>query len=547
MDAVVLQEFEDVGALSFRQGGQEDRGGIDEGDGAGFAGGPGAEIQAHGDFQPGVAGSGDEHVRGGGAFEIGGEFRADALGIPERGQAVKVVGGDCRRRGAGDGAGRDEQVAVRDVFAAGRDGRRIEIDGFHRGPAEFNVGRQEVAQGALNDLIGHPASGQIGQGGQHGRDRRGVEQEDVSRAGAQGPDGLKTGKTAADDDCFFLHDPPTYCKMGPMQDLRKEFERHWRRCVDELFAVDAAGEEAPSWQQEVRAALLAPGKRLRPLLFARACRGFGAEPFPDWMPAALALELAHNFILVHDDLMDRSERRRGAATLPARLEARLAGRPAGGFRGRDLALVAGDLLYTLAMDSLLQTQAPPRHVTQAMQAFMNAARDTGRGAWREVQAAQAGPDRLTTAEIEDIYALKTGRYTFELPLRLAAIFTGTDRGLPFGRFGVHGGIAYQLRNDREGLTAWLAGGPVPDDLRDGRPIWAVVHAWQAADPAGRAALAGEPNAEYRNVLQSTGALEAMEDAIRRHVREALACCEGCGLEAFMRGMLPADTPGTVTA
>lgn len=257
-----------------------------------------------------------------------------------------------------------------------------------------------------------------------------------------------------------------------MQKLKAEIEAQFARHLEEHSFWKQLADESPAGFQAVRETLLAPGKRLRPLLFCAACRDAGREPVPDLMPVALALELAHAFILIHDDIIDRSDERRGAPTLPKRMDELFAKKPADGFCGSDFALVTGDLLYTLAIESLLQADAEAVQKTEAVRLFTRAALDTGRGALLEMRAAQTPLDELTIEDIETVYALKTGSYTFALPLQLAAVFSKHwKKYVPqrscFPTLGKHAGIAFQLINDQNSLA---------DDLRDGRRTWALVHA-----------------------------------------------------------------------
>ncbi|NLG36165.1 MAG: hypothetical protein GX548_12510, partial [Lentisphaerae bacterium] len=234
--------------------------------------------------------------------------------------------------------------------------------------------------------------------------------------------------------------------------------------------------------------------------------------------------------------LDRSEIRRGAPALFRRMDALLDGE-CGGFRGTDLALVSGDLLYTLAMDSLLRTQAPPERLAAAMEEFMRAALDTGRGALMEIRAAQLPMEDLDVQAVESMYAAKTGSYSFALPVRMAFGLCEGEGLFPFDRFGKHAGIAYQLKNDCDGLGQWLNGGRVPDDLRDRRRIWGVVHAWQAADEDGRALLAAEPGDSLREVFRRAGTVEAMGEAIRHHAGLALECVKDPAMKSFAASVL----------
>jgi geranylgeranyl diphosphate synthase type I len=259
-----------------------------------------------------------------------------------------------------------------------------------------------------------------------------------------------------------------------MQKLKEEIETQFARHLEEHVFWKQLAAESPAAFCAVRETLLAPGKRLRPLLFCAACRAGGREPVPDLMPVALALELAHAFILLHDDIIDRSDERRGAQTLPKRMDALFSRQPADGFRGSDFALVTGDLLYTLAIENLLQAEASDAQKAEVIRLFTRAALDTGRGALLEIRAAQTPLSELTVEDIEEVYALKTGSYTFALPLQLAAVlskpwkkqsdfFQSLEENLP--DFGKHAGIAFQLLNDQNSSS---------DDLRDGRRTWAVV-------------------------------------------------------------------------
>ena len=104
--------------------------------------------------------------------------------------------------------------------------------------------------------------------------------------------------------------------------------------------------------------VLRRGKRIRPLLLLASYRLFGgARPFSDLslLRAATAVELFHSFILIHDDVIDRSEVRRGQPTFHKLMEDRVGKLPERGRLGQNLAIVVGDMVYALAIDTLLDT------------------------------------------------------------------------------------------------------------------------------------------------------------------------------------------------
>lgn len=274
----------------------------------------------------------------------------------------------------------------------------------------------------------------------------------------------------------------------------------------------AMASEYPEGFGLLRDWLLTPGKRVRPLLFAAACRDFGVEPFPAFSPAALALELAHSFILVHDDLIDRSSIRREAPTLTHAAGRSFEDNPADGFQGGDFALVGGDLLFSLAVESLLRTEVGDGVKQRMLHCFMTAAQETARGALLEMKAAQASEGALCTADIEAVYALKTGSYTFTLPLKLAALCSDASMPEP-DEIGREAGIAFQLVNDLKSLERWRQTGTEPDDVRDRRRTWPFVYA------GGRDALCAQET------------LDALRAAVGRHARRALRLAQGLPLSA----------------
>src|SRR5471032_3695082 len=104
------------------------------------------------------------------------------------------------------------------------------------------------------------------------------------------------------------------------------------------------------------------GKRIRPMLLLGSYRIFGGERTfedPSMMRAALSLELLHSFILVHDDVIDQSERRRRLPTFHKLVEERL-GKIDGAARvGGNVAVVVGDILFAMAVDTLRSTDFSP--------------------------------------------------------------------------------------------------------------------------------------------------------------------------------------------
>ncbi|SDT98187.1 geranylgeranyl diphosphate synthase, type I [Verrucomicrobium sp. GAS474] len=211
--------------------------------------------------------------------------------------------------------------------------------------------------------------------------------------------------------------------------------------------------------------VLRRGKRLRPLLLAASYRHFrhfghpgGAAPLSfesgideetALLRAAAAMELFHAFTLIHDDVIDRSDLRRGLPSFHRAVEARL-----GLGKGREkeaegIALVAGNLLHALALDTLLASGFPVARREAALRRFLQAAADTGAGEIGDIVLGTRDIASVSLAEIEQVSHLKTTRYTFEAPLALGAILAGADEAslLDLARVAEPLGLAFQIAND----------------------------------------------------------------------------------------------------
>jgi geranylgeranyl diphosphate synthase type II len=219
-----------------------------------------------------------------------------------------------------------------------------------------------------------------------------------------------------------------------------------------------------------------PGKALRPAILLAACQAFGGR-LEDAASAAVSIELLHNAFLVHDDVEDDSELRRGRPTLH-----RLHGVP--------LAVNAGDGLALRALEPLLNDgRLGHRLVRLLSEEFLMTARRTVDGqatelGWREVAGEPVTPD-----DYLEMIGRKTCWYTTIYPLRAGAIIATRSRsGLDeLSRFGYLLGAAFQIRDDLlDVLGSVQQFGKRPfGDLREGKRTLMLIHLLQSAPPADR--------------------------------------------------------------
>jgi geranylgeranyl diphosphate synthase type II len=180
-----------------------------------------------------------------------------------------------------------------------------------------------------------------------------------------------------------------------------------------------------------------PGKALRPALCLTASRAFGAEP-DAVMGIAVAIELLHNAFLIHDDIADGSEMRRGRPTLAA-----THGMAAALNAGDGLAIVAGQVLRkaTRRLDSDLADLVWHEFDTMALRTLEGQAIEVG---WQADNVEDLKPD-----DYLELIMHKTCWYTTIHPLRVGALVGSDGKAdlAPLVRFGFHFGAAFQIRDD----------------------------------------------------------------------------------------------------
>jgi geranylgeranyl diphosphate synthase type I len=309
---------------------------------------------------------------------------------------------------------------------------------------------------------------------------------------------------------------------------------------------------------EVRAMVVA-GKRLRPAFAYWGWRGAvdgapePAEPEAAVLRAVAALEFVHASALVHDDVMDAAQTRRGRPATHVGFAARhadagLDGDPAAFGTGAailvgDLALVWSDEL--LACSGLsLPALARARRVWEVMRSEVMS------GQYLDLLRAAGGLPGAQGALTVARY--KSAGYTVQRPLQLGAAIAGAEPEVvdSLGRVGLPLGEAFQLRDDVLGVFGdpAVTGKSADDDLREGKRTLLIALAEERADLAGRRLLRdslGDPGAgpeelqALRRLIETTGARARVEQRITERTAQARAEIAAAPVSADARAALDA--------
>jgi geranylgeranyl diphosphate synthase, type I len=300
--------------------------------------------------------------------------------------------------------------------------------------------------------------------------------------------------------------------------------------LEEVFRLpDEAGLDVQwTWAvAQARAYALRPAKRLRPALVAlghAVARGASTVPESLWSFAA-GLEVVHTFLLVHDDVADGAELRRGGPSLH-----RLYG---GGKVGENLAVVAGDHLFARGVEAMLECPLPAS--AAAVRYYLSICRQTAAGQYLDIALGQSPLADVTLRQTLRVARLKTARYGFVAPLVCGALLAGAPPALlqRLECVGRHMGLAYQLRDDILGLfgDTQACGKSSAADFTEGKRTFPVLASYLRAPPSVQAELEAFWSAQRRDALAlgraralvaSYGGLAATERLIDRATRAARA-------------------------
>ncbi|MFE1788066.1 polyprenyl synthetase family protein [Streptomyces sp. NPDC059525] len=301
---------------------------------------------------------------------------------------------------------------------------------------------------------------------------------------------------------------------------------------------------SPEVAQSLGGFLAAGGKRLRPLICATGWQAGGGRAIPEAViRTAASLEMFHAFCLIHDDIMDDSDSRRGAPTLHRRLT-RLQGssqRPAAAERtGASCAILIGDVALAWS-DELLHTAGlTPRQLGTVLPLVHEMRSEVMYGQYLDVTT--AGRPTTDVEQARRIIRYKTAKYTVERPLQIGACLAGASLAVreALSAYALPVGEAFQLRDDLLGVfgAPEVTGKPSLDDLRGGKHTVLVALALQRADAGQRRVLdallgtdgLGEAGADrIREVLIATGARAEVENMIAALRAQALRVLDSAPL------------------
>ncbi|MFN8169119.1 MAG: polyprenyl synthetase family protein [Candidatus Nanopelagicales bacterium] len=347
------------------------------------------------------------------------------------------------------------------------------------------------------------------------------------------------------------------------EDLRTRVQKR----LDDFLAVqvpildDVSPDLAPL--AEALTDLLRGGKRLRPAFAYWGWRGAGGADCEQAVAAATALELLQACALIHDDVMDGSDTRRGMPAAHRRFATLHRGNgwlgSSEGF-GVGAAILLGDLCLSWADELLMSSGLPAEAVLRGKPVYDVMRTELMAGQYLDLleQAMGGGSE----ARAMRVVRYKSAKYTIERPLHLGAALAGADDAVvvAYSGYGLPLGEAFQLRDDVLGVFGDPAqtGKPAGDDLREGKRTVLVAAAVEAASPSqaallrrhlGDPALDADGVAALREVITDTGAHAHVERLIAALTDQCFSALDAAPIDEpareVLRGLAHAATSRSV--
>ena len=273
-----------------------------------------------------------------------------------------------------------------------------------------------------------------------------------------------------------------------------------------MILPDYSSREPRGLYEPIAYALAAGGKRIRPRLAILAAQLFGADE-RTVLPAAQALEIFHNFTLLHDDVMDHAAVRRGRATVHVKWD-------------ENTAILSGDQMLIEAYKCL--EQLPEEKLAKVLQLFSKMATEVCEGQQYDIDFEQR--EDVTIADYMLMIRLKTA-VLLATALQIGAYVAGADdaQQQALYEYGIHLGLAFQIQDDLLDCfgDSKTFGKAIGGDIAENKKtfLWLT-----ARDKVGNSwSTQGRDMNEVLRDYERLGVREAAEQAIADHTRLSLGC------------------------
>ena len=284
------------------------------------------------------------------------------------------------------------------------------------------------------------------------------------------------------------------------------------------------------------------GKNLRPFLVFLGYKIAGGRNVSKILPICAAVELIHSFLLIHDDIIDKSDSRRGKPTIHKRYEKKY-----GEHYGVSQAIILGDIANFEAMKLINDSDFEEDTKKKILAKMLDVLLETGYGEALDVEYSQR---QATLSKIIQMTALKTAKYSFAGPLSVGAMLGGFQKSKidALAEFGIGVGTIFQIQDDILGVFGdeKKLGKSTLSDMREGKNTILIYKAIELADKKDREILNklwGKKDArisdlkKVREIVKKCGALLWCDKEKRRLSKKEKECITNITADLHYQGIL----------
>lgn len=268
----------------------------------------------------------------------------------------------------------------------------------------------------------------------------------------------------------------------------------------------------------VEYAMQSGGKRLRPVIMLMACEAFGGK-IEDVLDVAAGIEMFHNFTLLHDDVMDNSDTRRGRASVPARF-------------GVNASILSGDTMLTLA--TMLIGKAPATCRNEVMDVFNRMAIEVYEG--QALDMLFENKEEVSTVDYVRMVELKTGAL-LGAAARIGAMIAGAteEDAQLIDDFGRRLGIAFQIQDDLLDCfgDASTFGKPIGGDILNGKKTWLYLSALESGRENANVFLSAMKLSDNNSKIKTVTGLYT-QFGVEENCRKAVAVYSADAMSALRK-------------
>jgi len=304
-----------------------------------------------------------------------------------------------------------------------------------------------------------------------------------------------------------------------------ELERFFNRKIKESSLLFKQANETIKILRDIN---LGGGKRIRPILINVGYFLAGGIDKKEILKTSLCVELIHNWFLIHDDIIDQDELRRGKPSLHAFYKKKMQD----AHMGISLAIVAGDISAALGYQILFNSKFQEKFKTKALNIFHETVVNTCHGEMLELFIKEK-KTKLTEEDILNVCKYKTAYYTFVNPLKIGIVLAnGHNKFLKqIERFALPIGIAFQIQDDILGIFASKKklGKPIASDIEENQPNLLIFKTLSLANNRDKKKFEKYLNKkklnqreiqEIRRIVKESGALDYCQNLAKSLVNKA---------------------------